>query len=184
MEGTRGFEPPTCSFVASRANSVAPRPRLDFGFWILDLFENLRFTSGFACLIFKRNHESVNYNPKPKIQNPKSKWQAHSDLNEEFRFWRPTFCRLKLRACKTWSERRESNPQHPVWKTGTQPFEFRSLEKRNLHREGFEPSQRRKRDSFTDCQPLPTGDRCTKNRTVRHSWRFLCKNIKISKREK
>ncbi len=25
-----------------------------------------------------------------------------------------------------WSERRGSNPQHPVWKTGTQPFEFRS----------------------------------------------------------
>ncbi len=28
MEGTRGFEPPTCSFVASRADSVAPRPRM------------------------------------------------------------------------------------------------------------------------------------------------------------
>jgi hypothetical protein len=27
---------------------------------------------------------------------------------------------------KFWSERRESNPQHSVWKTDTQPFEFRS----------------------------------------------------------
>lgn len=28
MEGTRGFEPLTCSFVASRARSVAPRPQI------------------------------------------------------------------------------------------------------------------------------------------------------------
>jgi hypothetical protein len=27
---------------------------------------------------------------------------------------------------KFWSERRESNPLYPVWKTGTLPLEFRS----------------------------------------------------------
>lgn len=27
LVGTRGFEPPTCSFAESRANSIAPRPR-------------------------------------------------------------------------------------------------------------------------------------------------------------
>jgi hypothetical protein len=36
LEGTRGFEPPTCSSVASRANSIAPRPQLDFRVPILD----------------------------------------------------------------------------------------------------------------------------------------------------
>jgi hypothetical protein len=48
MEGTRGFEPPTCSFVMSRADSVAPRPQDNLGFGI------------------------YSFNPKSKIHNPKS----------------------------------------------------------------------------------------------------------------
>ena len=32
----------------------------------------------------------------------------------------------KSQIANIWSERRESNPQHSVWKTDTQPFEFRS----------------------------------------------------------
>lgn len=81
----------------------------------------------------------------------------------------------ELQSRENWSERRESNPQHPVWKTGTQPFEFRShfdlglvisdlgLKQKSairnpqseiemVHRERFELSER-ERDSFTDCLP-------------------------------
>jgi hypothetical protein len=42
-------------------------------------------------------------------------WQAHSDLNREFRRWKPTFYQLNYTPANIWSERRESNPQHPVW---------------------------------------------------------------------
>ena len=72
-------------------------------------------------------------------------WQARSDLNGELRFWRSTFCQLKLRThfdcgfgtgglrieeksqiANFWSERRESNPHPSVWKTDAQPVELRS----------------------------------------------------------
>ena len=45
------------------------------------------------------------------------------------RFWICDFGFIdrKSQIANIWSERRESNPQLPVWKTGTQPFEFRSL---------------------------------------------------------
>ena len=46
---------------------------------------------------------------------------------------------------KIWSERRDLNPQHSVWKTATQPFEFRSQKIKSLvHRERFELSQLKK----------------------------------------
>jgi hypothetical protein len=50
------------------------------------------------------------------------------------------------RLCKYWSERRESNPQQTVWKTATQPFEFRS--QILVHRERFELSQLRNERQF------------------------------------
>jgi hypothetical protein len=73
---------------------------------------------------------------------------------------------LKLRACKKkWSERRDSNPQQPVWKTGTQPFEFRSLKiKIGASGKTRTFAATRTSDSFTDCLPYPSRDQCVKNK--------------------
>lgn len=81
----------------------------------------------------------------------------------------------ELQSRKNWSERRDSNPQQPVWKTGTQPFEFRSqfdlglgiwdcgLKKTNPKSAIRNPKskcigedlnfQKLKSHSFTDCLP-------------------------------
>ena len=90
----RGFEPPTCSVETNCSRSVELRPHLDLGFLISDL--------GFANVLAA--------NPKSEIEVWDMKkshfsslllggnWQARSDLNWKLRFWRPTFCQLKLRA--------------------------------------------------------------------------------------
>ena len=68
---------------------------------------------------------------------------------------------LKSKIQNQKSGRRESNPHHLVWKTSTQPVEFRPQKFRiqNLkskieivHRGRFELPER-ERDSFTDCLP-------------------------------
>ena len=58
---------------------------------------------------------------------------------------------------KIWSERRDLNPQHSVWKTATQPFEFRS--QKLVHRERFELSQLQ-RATVLQTACLADGDRC------------------------
>jgi hypothetical protein len=48
-------------------------------------------------------------------------------IRKIFKFYFPyPIANRKSKIANVESERRESNPQHPVWKTGTQPFEFRS----------------------------------------------------------
>ena len=134
MEGTRGFKPPTCSFVASRANSVAPRPHLDFRFWILDFGFVWKSTIYIWFCLPDFQEESWICKLQSKTQNPKSKIELAGALRFERRIsvLETDVLPVKTTRPKNWSERRESNPQHPVWKTGTQPFEFRSLEKKKF----------------------------------------------------
>ena len=119
MERVRGFEPPTCSVETNCSESVELHPRIiggkqrtrtsmrvaarQFSGLLPDRFGLPSYLVKTICVSGWLKSKIVRCEVKEItffFVRPGNIWQARSDLNWKLRFWRPAFCRLKLRAFK------------------------------------------------------------------------------------
>lgn len=115
MERTRGFEPLTRSVETNCSNSVELRPRM----------ERMKVEKCIKEFLFIPQHlaGALRFELRTSVLETGI---LPIETMRLFEFFIADFGLKKSQIVNIWSERRESNPQHSVWKTDTQPFEFRS----------------------------------------------------------